>query len=439
MKRTTVLFLAVSLISLAGFSQDIDKTKLDTYFDALETNNKFMGSVAISRNGELIYTKSIGFADLERKQKADRHTKYRIGSISKTFTTVLTLKAVEENKLKLNQTLDIYFPTLPNGSKITIEQLLCHRSGIHNFTNDKSYLDWNTQFKTEQEMTEIISKAGIDFEPDEKTSYSNSNFVLLTYILERTYRKSYAKLLEEKITKPLGLSNTCFGKKIDIQNNECYSYTYADDWKIAPETDMSIPMGAGGLVSTPIDLTLFSDALFGGKLLSESSLSLMKNTRDNLGMGLAQIPFYDKTGFGHTGGIDGFSSLLVYFPDGNYSLAYTSNGIYYNGNNVAIAMLSAVYGKAFDIPDFKTYNATEEELNQYLGVYSSKEIPLKMTITKEGKKLFGQATGQSSFPLKATEKNKFTFEQAAIVMEFTPEDKTMVLKQGGFVFEFTRE
>jgi len=439
MKRIVILSLAVSLFSFAGLSQNIDKAKLDAYFETLANNNRFIGSVAVSKNNELIYSKSVGFADIEQGLKANENSKYRIGSISKTFTTALVFKAIEESILNLNQTIDKFFPSVKNADKITIAHLLYHRSGIPNFTNDKSYMNWNTQPKTEQEMIEIIAKAGSDFEPDTKASYSNSNFVLLTYILEKVYRKSYSELLEEKIIQLIGLKNTFYGGTINIKNNECHSYKYTEGWKKESETDMSIPLGAGGIVSTPIDLNLFSEALFSGKIVSTNSLQQMKIIKDQFGMGLLQMPFYDQIGFGHGGGIDGFASLFAYFPDSNISFAYTANGMNYNGNDIAIAVLSAVYNKPFEIPEFTTLDITDEELDKYLGVYSSKQLPLKMTITKANGKLFGQGTGQPSFPLEATAKDKFEFKQAGIVLEFNPSDKTMILKQSGGVFNFERE
>ena len=410
-----------------------------------------MGSVAVSRGKELIYTKSVGFVDVEQGMKANVNSKYRIGSISKTFTTVLIFKAIEENKLTLNQTINKFFPKIENVNKITITHLLYHRSGIRSFTDDKSYLSWNTQPKTEQEMIEIISKAGIDFEPDTKTSYSNSNFVLLTYILEKIHKKPYSKILEEQIIVPLGLKNTYFGKRININDNECNSYKFyvpfknsatqsgAGVWKKEPETDMSIPLGAGGIVSTPVDLTIFGEALFAGKLVSINSLNQMETIKERMGMGLFQIPFFERISFGHNGGIDGFISMFGHFPDDNISFAYTANGINYNGNEIAIAVLSAVFNKPFEIPEFKTYHVTDADLDKYLGVYSSAQLPLKMTITKANGKLFGQGTGQPSFPLEATGKDKFGFAQAGVVLEFNPTDKTMVLKQGGGVFNFKKE
>lgn len=439
MKRIFFATLIGGLLSQICFAQDFDKGKLDNYFQTLETNKKFMGSVAVSQNGKIIYTKSVGFSDFENKIKANENTKYRIGSISKTFTSVLVLKALEENKLELNQTIKKFFPTIKNAEKITIKNLLNHRSGIHSFTDNKDYLTWNTQTKTEKEMINIITKAGIDFEPDSKAQYSNSNFVLLTYILEKTFKETYAVLLTKYITEPLGLSNTYLGSKINTKNNECNSYRFIENWKIETETDISIPLGAGGIVSTPNDLVKFSDALFGSKLLKKENLELMKTIKDNYGIGLFQIPFYDKIGYGNTGEIDGFSSVFSYFSDGNISYAMTSNGTNYNNNNISIAVLSAIYNKPYDIPDFKTYKVKSEDLDKYLGVYSSTQIPLKITVTKNNNTLISQATGQSSFPLEATEKDQFKFDQAGIVLEFSPTEKKMILKQGGGQFVFTKE
>lgn len=432
----TILFIALCQIA---YSQNFEKTKLDDYFNTLEINNKFMGSVAVSQNGTIIYTKSIGFLDLYSHIKANAETKYRIGSISKTFTSVMVLKAVENKKLELNQTIHKYFPTVKNSDKITIQQLLNHRSGIHNFTNDMAYLSWNTQYKSEQEMVAIIAKGGSDFEPDSKSEYSNSNFVLLSYILEKSLKTSFDAILKTYITEPIGLTNTYLGGKINTENYECKSYRYENGWKVEPETDISIPLGAGGIVSTPSDLVKFSDALFGGKLLKKESLEIMKTIQDNYGIGLFQIPFYDKIGFGHTGGIDGFRSVFSHFSEGNISYALTSNGTNFDNNNISIAVLSAIYNKGYEIPEFSTYKINTEDLDVYLGVYASTQIPLKITVTKNKETLFAQGTGQSSFPLEATAKDTFKFDQAGIVLEFDPNANTMTLKQGGGQFTFTKE
>lgn len=439
MKRAFITTLLIGILCQSGLAQEFDKTKLDLYFDALEANNKFMGSVAVSRNGTIIYSRSTGYADFENKIKADENSRYRIGSISKTFTTVLVMKAVEQNKLALDQTIGKYFPSIKNAGKISVENLLYHRSGIHSFTSDSAYLTWNTQPKTEKEMTEIIARAGIDFEPDTKSEYSNSNFVLLTFILEKTFNLPYAALIQEYIVKPAGLSNTSLGGKINTSKKDCKSYKYLDTWVAEPETDISIPLGAGGIVSTPGDLVKFSDALFGGKLLSSESLEKMKTVKGQYGMGIFNIPFYDRVGFGHTGGIDGFSSVFSHFSDGNVSFAMTCNGSNFNTNNISITLLSAAFNRPYEIPEFSSNVVSSEELDSYLGVYSSTQIPIKITVTRKNNTLIGQGSGQASFPLEPAGKDKFKFDQADLVMEFNPANNTMILRQGGAQFEFKRE
>jgi CubicO group peptidase (beta-lactamase class C family) len=439
MKTKFIISYIAMVMGCSAFSQEMDTVKLNGYFDSLAVHNKFMGSVAVSQNGNIVYTKAIGFADIATGKKADVDTKYRIGSISKTFTTVLVFKAIEANKLTLDETIQQYFPTINNADKITISELLYHRSGIHNFTNDSSYMQWNTQPKTEKELVDIIARGGSDFEPGSKLEYSNSNFVLLTIILEKVFQQSYAALLDKYIIQPTGLKHTFFGRKINTRNDEANSYTFSDGWQLSSETDMSIPLGAGGIVSTPSDLVQFSNALFSRKLVSETSLQQMETLMDNYGAGLFPIPFYDKKGFGHTGGIDGFSSVFMHFTDGDVSYALTSNGANYNTNNISIAVLSAVYNRPFNIPDFKTFNVTSEELDQYLGAYTSTQIPLQLTITKKDATLIAQLTNQPAFPLEAVDKDKFSFEVVGVVLEFNPAQKTVVLKQAGKEVLFTRK
>lgn len=434
---TTLVFVAFGYLSIAQTT--FDKKKLDSYFEALDQNDKFMGSVAVSKDGDIIYKKSVGYTDVEDKIKASDKTKYRIGSISKSFTAVLVLKAVENKKLELNQTIDKWYPTLPNANKITVKQLLNHRSGIHNFTNDDNYLSWNTQPKTEQEMMEIISKGGSDFTPDSKAEYSNSNYVLLTYIIQKTFSESFSDLIKKHIVNPLGLKDTYVFDKINTKFDEAKSYDYLGSWKQENETDHSIPMGAGSVISTATDLTKFADALFGGKLLQPASLELMMTIKDGYGMGLFKIPFYNSVGYGHSGGIDGFVSVYSYFPDEKISYALTSNGTNFKTNDISIAVLSAVFNKQYEIPTFTSYHVTSADLDKYLGVYASKQISLKITVTKEGNTLLAQGTDQSALPLEPTDKDTFKYDAVGAKFEFNPTNNTLTLFQGGGQIEFTKE
>lgn len=439
MNHKIVTALLVAFLSAKAFCQVPDKTKLDQYFTALETNNKYMGSVSLTKNGKTIYSRSIGFADADAGKKNTAATKFRIGSISKMFTAAMIFKAVEENKLKLTDKLNTYYPAILNADKITIAHLLNHRSGIHNFTDDPLYTTYSNRPATEADMISHISKEGSVFEPDTKAEYSNSNYVLLSFILEKTYKKPYKQLLDEKIIKPLKLANTYYGGKINPAANEAFSYGFIGKWEKDIETDMSIPIGAGAVVSNPEDLSKFIEALFAGKVISEASLAQMKTIKDHYGMGIFEFPFNEKKSFGHSGGIDGFVSFLAYFPEDKVTIAMMSNGANANTNDISITMLNWVFGKPFEIPDFKQYPYTTAEFDELIGVYTNSQMPVSIIIATNGVSLSAQPSGQPSFQLDSKQKNIFTFDMAGIVITFSPETKSFIIEQGGSSFTFTKK
>lgn len=440
MKSKIIVLTLLLGINLTSRAQSFDKQKMDILFSVIEKNDKGMGSVSIFHNGEEIYRKSYGYADLEKRIKNDSSTKFRIGSISKTFTATIIMKLAESKKLSLSTTLGNFYPQIKNADKITIAHLLQHRSGIANFTNVADYMQWNTEKQTKEQVLNRIASGGVSFEPNEKFEYSNSNYVLLTFIAEDVTKKKFPELLQEIIIGPCGLKNTFVGSQIDMDNNEALSYVKLSEWKQEKETDMSIPLGAGAIVSTPFDLNTFLNYLFEGKLVAEESLKQMTTVIDNFGLGLIQVPFYDMKGYGHTGGIDGFQANAFYFPEEKVSIALTSNGVVYPLNDIILGSLSIYFGKAYRLPQFKeTITLTAEELETYLGVYSSSAFPLKLTISRNGNTLVAQGTGQPSFPLECVGKNKFKFDQARLELEFIPIENKMMLKQNGMTFEMKRE
>jgi CubicO group peptidase (beta-lactamase class C family) len=288
-------------------------------------------------------------------------------------------------------------------------------------------------------MIEIIKKGGSDFQPSTRAAYSNSNFVLLTFILERIFNTSYSELVQTYIVKPIRLTNTYVFGKINTANNESKSYNYLGFWKEESETNFTVPLGAGAITSTPTDLIKFANALFNGQLLSPESLKIMKTIKEGYGSGLFQVPFYSSIGFGHTGGIDGFRSVYSYFEDEKISYALTSNGTNMNNNDISIAVLSAVFNKPYQIPVYTKYALTSEELDKYLGVYATKQMPLKITVTKNKNTLIIQVTGQQAFVVQATEKDKFTLDQVGAKFKFNPAEETMILFQFGGQIKFIKE
>jgi CubicO group peptidase (beta-lactamase class C family) len=213
--------------------KSLNVTKLDSLFNSFATRDLAMGSLTISKNGIVQYQKAIGYSFKENEKiQANIDTKYRIGSISKLFTAVMIFQLIEEGKINLNQKLNVYYPNLPNADKITIRNMLYHRSGLHDYTKDTDFPEWMDKFKTHDDLLTIIIEKGTDFEPDAKADYCSSNYLLLGYIIERVCKTTYGNALQKRITSKMGLQNTYYGSSINISKNESASYKYADNaWK----------------------------------------------------------------------------------------------------------------------------------------------------------------------------------------------------------------
>ncbi len=429
----------------AQSAQTFDKQKLDTYIEKLVEEDKWMGSVVIDSAGTIVYSKASGFVDENREREADRNIKYRIGSVTKTFTATMILQLIEEGKLSLSTSLASYYPGLPNAKEITVEHLLRHQSGLFNFTNASDYSDWMTEERSRKQMLELFRKRDPQFEPGTQTSYSNTNYVLLGYIIEDVTRDSYGEQLKQRIAEPLQLENTYYGDEINTEENEAVSFRYSQSkWDVMPETDMSIPGGAGGIVSSTDDLLDFIRALFKGNLISQESLDQMTTINQRLGMGLMKIPFYDSYAYGHNGGIDGFQSNISYFPGEDVALAFVSNGLNYRMNDILIGVLSIYFGKEFEIPSFdeKTISLSSEQMKKYIGKYESDQLPMDIEIFVDKNTLKAQASGQSAFPLTATNKTTLRFNPAGILMEFDSlkngKYQRFTLNQSGGTFLFNR-
>lgn len=438
---TQSLILALLLFSCAApQEQAFSPSRLDSLLVHIERRAEGMGSLSIFRDGEEVYQGAFGFANLEENIRADADTRYRIGSISKTFTATIIMQLVSEGKLTLDTRLNAFYPEVNNADKIEIEHLLRHRSGIFNYTNAKDLTSWMEKPISKEDLLKKIVHNGTTFEPDARMEYSNSNYVLLTFIAEKIESKEFPEILQERICRPCDLKDTYYGGEISSARHEAQSYMKGQGWVLATETDMSVPAGAGAIVSTPTDLNRFFHCLFKGKLSSTVSLETMTDLEDNYGMGMFRVPFYSRKAYGHNGAIDGFRSSAYFFPEENVSVAYTSNAASMAVNDINIGVLSIFFGKEYAFPEFKAPLAlAPEELEQYVGVYSAPTFPLKVAITKNDSVLMAQATGQPSFVLHAYEKHKFRFDAAQLKMEFKPEAKTMILTQGGREFELERE
>ena len=425
-----ILFLFLSLIlSFSSYGQNINKEKTDQFLNTLASQNAAMGSLSISQNGNLLYQKAIAYTsiDNDKKTPATVSTKYRIGSTTKMFTAVLIFQLVEEGKIKLKQKLSDFYPKLPNATKITIQDMLYHRSGLHDYTKETSYPDWMDKPKTHDELLEIIKEKGSDFEPNTKADYSNSNYLLLGYIIENKFKMSYAKAIEKKITSKLKLKDTYYGSISNVKDNESNSFKYSDNkWTTVKKTNLDIHGGAGALISTPTDMTVFINALFTNKLVNKSSLSKMKNLIDDYGMGLFSNKYGTQTSFGHNGRVEEFYTAAWYFPKQKLSFVYCTNGILYPRTDLIEGILKIVFNQEFSIPFSKKINLKTEDLNQYLGQYSSGQIVVNCT--KNNTKLLIESKGKT-FEVEAIGDNYFMNKELGYFFEFNPEKRSLQIKE----------
>jgi len=426
-KRVGIVFTA----SLMQFSVQA-QSSLDTYFDHLSENRKFMGSAAILFKDSIIYSKSVGFSDVASLKKIDKNTKFRIGSITKTYTAVLTLKAMEEGKINLSDKLSVWFPQFQNADKITIEMMLKHRSGIFNFTEIPGESVWEAVAHTQAEFIEYVSKPKNNFDPDTAYEYSNTNYALIGFILEKIYNKDYNTLIQEKICKPLKLENTYYTFENNPTKNEAFSYSIQDKYLKNGSINYSNEPGSGGLLSTPTEVNKFISALFMGKIISPESLELMLPIENNeYGLGIETFMLGDLKAFRHTGRVDNYISDYWYFPNEELGLVTLANATNINTDLAQVAMLQVAYGNA---PTSKDYNHIDDmdtaDFLKIKGTYFYPDQSISVTISSDGNRLVFQDSraGQMYVPFTYLGNNKFECED--IFLTFNPEKKQLTQKQG---------
>src|SRR5579871_803642 len=191
MKRFISTLVTICSVFVTS-AQTLNTVKFDSFIHSLSSKELAMGSLAISKKGNL-YQKALGYSFIndQKKKVANIETRYRIGSISKMFTATMIFQLIDEGKINLDNTLSHYFPDLPNANKITIANLLYHRSGLHDYTHDTDFENWMDKPKTHEELLKIVKEKGVDFEPDTKADYCNTNYLILGYIIEKLGKGGY--------------------------------------------------------------------------------------------------------------------------------------------------------------------------------------------------------------------------------------------------------
>jgi len=433
-----LLFIAATFNSAA---QNLHLDKVDAFVTLIENNNRSIGSLTIYKNGKQLYDRNFGQTHIT-DQKINEQTKYKIGSITKTYTAVLIFELIEKGSLSLEDKLEKFFPDMPGAKEITIRQMLHHSSGLGDFVWKEENPDWLNQKVTEKQIFDEIKKQGLVFTTGEKQEYSNSGYYLLAKIAEQIGKKDYAALIDEKICRPLGLKNTVSMSK--EATNVFASYTYGTDQSWTEAEDFYFPntTGAGDIAATTADMLTFINSLFTYKILTKETVEKMKpviEKKEYFGMGLLQMPMRTQMFSGHGGDTKGTHSALGYNEKDQISIALVINGERYSRNEFLLGVLSIMYEENFEMPTFKKVVVTPENLDMYSGTYSSPELPIEILIFHDKDILYAQGTDQPALPLEAYDIHKYQFEQAGVKIEFLPKSHQMIFKQGGMVFKMTKK
>ncbi|MBI1192369.1 MAG: serine hydrolase [Bacteroidetes bacterium] len=410
-------------------------------------------SVLVSENGNILYQKAFGMADVAAERPLTTNSSFRIGSVTKQFTATAILLLVQDGKLKLDQKLEEFYPEVANADRISIRQMLNHTAGIRSYTESEGFMESLTKYEDPKKMEARIAGYKPDFEPGESWMYSNSGYYLLGRIAERVSGQSLGQFWQERIFEPLGMTrSSLYDNRLRIARPdealghswEGGKYVRAQDW------DMSWVAGAGAISSTTEDLFRWNEAVFGGKVLN-ADLLREAHTPAKLNNGQQAEALGSSYGFGwmpdenrglamigHTGGLHGFSSDLTRLPAQKATITVLMNAM--PGKNVSpSAMVQALaeiffYEQMSAQESFASVNIDTAVLRDYEGRYGYPGGAV-LTVRADQGRLFGQLTGQEEFELFAEAPDRFFWKVVAASLAFTRNDKGQVTggvhSQGG--------
>jgi CubicO group peptidase (beta-lactamase class C family) len=341
--------------------------KIDELLNIYHEYNRFNGTVLVAQKGEVIFKKGYGYADIEWGIENEPHMKFRIGSITKQFTSMLIMQLVEAKKIKLDARIIDYLPDFrkDTGDRITIHNLLTHTSGIPNFTNIPGF--WSDSIRVHYSLDRLVYElcAGdLEFEPGSTFRYSNSNYIILGAIIENVSGKPYEEMLREKILMPLEMENTGIDNFQRIIEDRAAGYERRGNVLInASYIYMQNAYAAGAMYSTVEDLFIWDQALYTNKLLGNKYKKKMFTPflgNYAYGWGVYKVGFADNTGFNnsedsvkliaHSGGITGFTSLIQRFPEDRYTIILCDNTGSGFLSEISRALRNILYDKPYDMP-----------------------------------------------------------------------------------------
>jgi CubicO group peptidase (beta-lactamase class C family) len=277
-------------------------------------------------------------------------SRFYIASVTKAFTAAAIMLLEERGKLSLNDSVSKFLPDYPNGDRIRIEQLLKHTAGIPNLGNGPEWARDERLPHTTEELVALFKNLPLDFEPGSKTRYSNSNYNLLTLILEKITGQSYESFLRDNIWDPLGLRSTSDGSNMTRLIPNRATGTEPDgirDVRLPRLIDWSGRKGSGSLVTTAGDLDRFVEALFGGKLLQPASLAKIMAPAEGFAFGWTREERFGRKQMRSGGRSPGYNSSVEHYLDDGTTIIVLSNSYSPVGQDPIFVegIHSAVFGK----------------------------------------------------------------------------------------------
>jgi len=410
----TAAGLAATLLSLTASVSSQTSAGFDRQIQAYVHNGDFSGSVLVAREGRVLFQKSYGMANQEWSIPNSEKTKFHIASVTKTFTAAAILQLARENKLKLDDPLSKYIPDFLNGERITVEQMLTHRSGLPDFYSLSEYPLKRYQKVTLADLVAWVKTKPLDFLPGSRSSYSNTGYAFLAYIIEQVSGKSYEQFLAEEILRPSGLKDTGAFLDDEIIANRATGYQpgFGDHGlRNTLAYDKAILTGSGSLYSTTADLYQWCRVVEGSKFFNAHDGSRA------YGWGARETKSKHKY-IEQSGRDPGFSSHIALFPDDHLIVVVLGNLEDAAVNNLADDLAGLALGEDPATPAARAKAAgVVARPEEFAGTYEVNPKFL-LDIRAEDSRLYLRGTGGDYLPLEPTGKDTFFYRQLYVKVGF---------------------
>ena len=456
-----VVTIAVTLCLAAGLPAQSAPTKaaaahlIDSLASAFIADHQSPSvAIALVRGNDTLAFRAWGKADLENDVAATTRSVYRIGSVTKQFTSSAVMQLVEQGKVKLDDSIATYLPSLPAAwHVVTVRQLLNHTSGIPSYTGvGPAWVRRWGEVMPPDTLVALTAKLPMDFAPGTKWSYDNSGYVVLGMLIEKVAGRAWGTDLAERFFKPLGLTGTSNCLVQPVIAGRAAGYAAAGTgWSNAPFLEMSQPYAAGALCSTVGDLLAWNRALHGGKVVSAASYQLMTTPSGaaataqlKYGFGLARDTMAGHAIISHGGGINGFITANAWVPDLSLSVTVLTNSGSARADQLMAQLVRVGAGVPILLPP-KAVATTPAQRARYVGTYAL-ELPggaRDFTIFERDGQLFAQLAGQGPNPIKYFGNETFgaDFDPTLRIVFLMKDDRavSMTFRQGGGAFPGARK